>query len=79
MCISTCGWGRAQLRECGCGMQDVEAASGRISTVSLSSCIQIKCQICILVLCFQAHYAAAGRDGGAVGTQQGMAALCAWS
>lgn len=51
----------------------MEAASGRISTASLNSHVQIKCQICILVLCFQARYAAAGRKlimgGGAVGIQ----------
>lgn len=75
-------WGRVQLRECDCRLQDVEAASGRISTASLNSHVQIKCQICISVLSFQAHYAAAGRKrmgGGAVGIQQGMQALMsAW-
>lgn len=37
----------------------MEAARGRISTASLNSHVQIKCQICILGLCFQARDAAA--------------------
>lgn len=61
LCIQTCVVGHVQLRECDCRLQDVEAANGRISTASLNSYVQIKCQICILVLCFQACYAAAGR------------------
>lgn len=61
LCIQTCVVRHVQLRECDCRLQDVEAANGRISTASLNSYVQIKCQICILVLCFQARYAAAGR------------------
>lgn len=56
----------------------MEAASGRISTASLNSHVQIKCQICISVLCFQAHYTGVGRkrmDGVAEGIQQGTRAL----
>lgn len=78
MCICTCVVGSVQLKECDCRLQDVEAASGRISTASLNSHVQIKCQICISVLFFQARYTAArGKrmGGGVEEIQQGVQAL----
>lgn len=78
MCICMCVVGRVQLRECDCRLQDVEAASGRIFTASLNTYVQIKCQICISVLFFQARYTAARRkcmSRGVVEIQQGIPAL----
>lgn len=74
----TCVVRMFQLKECDCRLQKVEAVSGRISKASLNSQVQTKHQICIWVLCFQAHHAAVRKkyaSGGTEGTQQAKQAL----